>query len=390
MSFADFSAPAVFRHDRHDCVDAAAAGTPSCAARTFPFRFTGSGAEYFRIWVVNLLLSLATFGVYSAWAKVRRLQYFDRNTSLAGACFDFHGQPEAILRGRLLAVVLLASYQYAIGFSAVAGLAVGVALLLAAPFLMRGALRFRLANTSYRAIPFVFSGSVARAYRSYMGPAILFVLPGVMIAVFGENAWFTLALLLYAGWPAMYGQMKRYQYGQVRYGDLASTTSLPLRRFFGIYLLGALLLGAAAGLIYVMLVLTARHAPFPLGDVGVGVLGGSALLAGAIAAYLLLGPYQQARILNLCIAGTRFPGARFVSTLPVRPYMRLQLKNMALTLLSLGLYRPFAVVSAYRYRMEHLALHCEGGIDHVLASAHAAHGAAGDGATDFFGIDLSW
>jgi uncharacterized membrane protein YjgN (DUF898 family) len=28
--------------------------------------------RYFRIWIVNLLLTIATLGIYSAWAKVRR------------------------------------------------------------------------------------------------------------------------------------------------------------------------------------------------------------------------------------------------------------------------------------------------------------------------------
>ena len=55
--------------------------------------FTGSGQEYFRIWIVNLMLTVATLGIYSAWAKVRRLQYFDRNTQLGGAVFDFRGNP---------------------------------------------------------------------------------------------------------------------------------------------------------------------------------------------------------------------------------------------------------------------------------------------------------
>ena len=40
-----------------------------------PFRFTGTGGEYFRIWIVNVMLSVVTFGIYSAWAKARRLQY---------------------------------------------------------------------------------------------------------------------------------------------------------------------------------------------------------------------------------------------------------------------------------------------------------------------------
>src|SRR3954467_9010978 len=75
------------------------------------FEFTGTGSEYFRIWVVNLLLTIATLGVYSAWAKVRRQQYFYRNTRVGGAIFDYHGEPKAILKGRLLALFLVAAYK---------------------------------------------------------------------------------------------------------------------------------------------------------------------------------------------------------------------------------------------------------------------------------------
>src|SRR2546426_4204023 len=92
------------------------------------FSFTGSGAEYFRIWVVNLLLSIVTLGVYSAWAKVRRLQYLYRNTTVAGAIFDYHGNPKAILKGRILALGLLAAYKTAAGFSLVAAAAIGLVL----------------------------------------------------------------------------------------------------------------------------------------------------------------------------------------------------------------------------------------------------------------------
>jgi uncharacterized membrane protein YjgN (DUF898 family) len=62
-----------------------------------PFEFRGSGAEYFRIWIVNLLLTIVTLGIYSAWAKVRRLRYFYGNTYLDGHSFEFHGRPLAIL-----------------------------------------------------------------------------------------------------------------------------------------------------------------------------------------------------------------------------------------------------------------------------------------------------
>ena len=40
-----------------------------------PFIFHGNTREYFRIWIVNTLLTLLSFGVYSAWAKVRKRRY---------------------------------------------------------------------------------------------------------------------------------------------------------------------------------------------------------------------------------------------------------------------------------------------------------------------------
>src|SRR6202166_4639400 len=83
----------------------------SSARAPEPLSFTGTGGEYFGIWIVNLLLTIATLGIYSAWAKVRRLQYFYRNTRVAGAIFDYHGNPKAILKGRILALILVAAYK---------------------------------------------------------------------------------------------------------------------------------------------------------------------------------------------------------------------------------------------------------------------------------------
>src|SRR5687767_13905389 len=102
-----------------------------------PFAFTGDGHEYFRIWIVNLALTVATLGIYSAWAKVRRLQYFDRNTRLGGASFDFDGSPWAILRGRVLALGLVGSYQYAVGFSQLVATVLVAIIALLVPALVR-------------------------------------------------------------------------------------------------------------------------------------------------------------------------------------------------------------------------------------------------------------
>ena len=44
-----------------------------------PVAFTASGSEYFRIWIVNLLLIIVTLGLYLPFAKARRLRYFYAN-----------------------------------------------------------------------------------------------------------------------------------------------------------------------------------------------------------------------------------------------------------------------------------------------------------------------
>ncbi|MEN8247124.1 MAG: DUF898 family protein, partial [Thermodesulfobacteriota bacterium] len=69
-----------------------------------PFEFTGSGREYFKIWIVNILLSIITLGIYSAWAKVRRKQYLYGNTRLKGAAFEYLADPVKILKGRLFII----------------------------------------------------------------------------------------------------------------------------------------------------------------------------------------------------------------------------------------------------------------------------------------------
>ena len=382
-------------------LDAAAAAPPHPPAsavdatpRPLELSFTGSGKEYFRIWIVNLLLTIATLGIYSAWAKVRRLQYFDRNTHLAGATFDFHGDPKAILRGRVLAVILLAAYQYAFGFSLEIGLAVIAFLLLALPFLMRGALRFRLSNTVYRGLPFGFSGTARGAYLAYLPPMVTFLLPGVLLAIFPKSALVAWAMLLYLAWPLMHGWMKRYQHRHLLYGDQASHYDLPARRFYRPYLMvglfmfvGMFAFGVAMALVFGLVGAAAGGAR--AAGAAVGALLMMVLLAYFF--YLLAGPYMQVRLANLVWSGTSFPGLRIRSTMVVSEFMMLQTANTVLTLLTLGLYRPFAVVKVYRYRLAHLQLEADGDFERAVARAgRTRDGATGDGAADFVGIDLSW
>ena len=69
---------------------------PAAVAESrYPVEFTASAAEYFRIWIVNLALTIATLGIYSAWAKVRKKRYFYAHTKIDGDGFEYRGRPLA-------------------------------------------------------------------------------------------------------------------------------------------------------------------------------------------------------------------------------------------------------------------------------------------------------
>jgi uncharacterized membrane protein YjgN (DUF898 family) len=364
---------------------------PSVTAHTpLALGFTGSGAEYFRIWIVNLLLTVATFGIYSAWAKTRRLQYFYRNTHLAGASFDFRGNPKAILRGRLLGVMLVAAYHYAFGFSMATGVTVISLLLLALPFLMRSALRFRLSNTWYRGLPFGFAGSVRQAYGVYLLPVAMFVLPGALVALMPGKPMVTAVFLLYLFWPLMHGAMKRYQHAHLLYGDQHAGFTLSSATLAKPYL-RAFLAGLGVLLVFGIVVYAAIRMqsarPEGAGQL-VAIVSGAALLYLYI---LLSGPFILVRMNNLAWSDTRFPGVRIACAMKARTYLRLQVVNVVLTLLTLGLYRPFAAVRTWRYRVDHVRIEAPDGFDTATGLARRRGvTAAGEGAADFLGVDLSW
>ena len=70
---------------------------------THRFEFSGTGSEYFRIWIVNIMLTILTLGIYSAWAKVRSQRWLHGHTSLADSAFRYHARPLQILIGRVIA-----------------------------------------------------------------------------------------------------------------------------------------------------------------------------------------------------------------------------------------------------------------------------------------------
>lgn len=151
-------------------------------SRELAFTFTGSGKEYFKIWIVNLALTILTLGVYSAWATVRSKRYFYGNTWLDGANFEYHATPQQLLFGRLLALFLLGVYLLLSQFNPLANLLLIGVLSLAIPWVMWRSLQFRARMSSYRNVRFGFSGSLAKAYLIPAIPLLITLVIGVLLS----------------------------------------------------------------------------------------------------------------------------------------------------------------------------------------------------------------
>jgi uncharacterized membrane protein YjgN (DUF898 family) len=190
----------------------------------------------------------------------------------------------------------------------------------------------------------------------------------------------------------MHGAMKRYQHQHLGFGSKQASFSLPKRKFYKPYfaVLGLLVAGILFATVIIGLLTWGIIALAGTQDAPVWApLLGTVLFIYMV--YLVAGPYIQVRIANMVWSNTSFPGLTISSHLSARAYLRMQTANTLLTLLTLGLYRPFAVVRAYKYRLEHVTVQTDGSFEQTVAGVtRSSRAASSDGAADFLGVDLSW
>jgi len=336
------------------------------------FSFSGTGSEYFRIWIVNLVLSILTLGIYSAWAKVRRMQYFYRNTRLNESSFDYHGKAIAILKGRLIAVTLFASYYIFIKVMPLLGLAIGLLIASVMPYLLVISFRFRLYNSSYRGLRFGFAGSIKSAYVTFLALPIATL--------------FTLYLLA----PFTHQRIKAYQHNNSRFGQSAFSFNAGAGGFYAIYIFAFLQFIVIASLLaFGAFSMFKGHTANASRETMV-LLFVLAVYALLIVASLLIVPYFISRIQNLVWNHTELGKHRFESSLSARGLAWIIFSNFILIVMTIGLFKPFADIRMARYRIEHMALIPAGNIDEFIASEQQQVSAAGTETAEIFDLDIGF
>lgn len=373
-----------------------------------PIEFTGSGSEYFRIWIVNLLLILVTLGIYLPWAKVRKIKYFYGNTLIDGHALDFHGEPKKMLRGTVLVGIFFLLYAYAFKVSPWAGMVASVAIIALWPPLFRASLRFRLGNTSWRGLRFSFNGDLKEAVLAISVPLALFLIPVGLLSIsggavnaktdpklaMGYGLGFLAVMAVFALLaPYFFWRTKRYQHSHYNYGSLRTELRCTPEQVYAIFLkilLVMVALGLAAGVVIALTMgvsmanlRTGRTAP-AAAALAVTLF----VLVMVIVFNTVVKSYWVTKTQNLIWTRTGNPSIRFISDLALGRFVWQQFKNYALIVLTLGLYWPFAVIATQRMRIQAVTLRSRVGLDSIAAAAQANSGAMGDAAVDMFDMDV--
>lgn len=371
------------------------------AGRALPLAFHGRAGEYFRIWIVNLCLTLLTLGIYSPWAKVRKKRYFYSRTTLDDTPFQYLARPLPILKGRLVALALFLVWYVSSHFYTVALPYVVAAGFVVAPWVVARSAAFNARYSAFRNLTFDFDDRYATAFKvlNVFGLVPLAVVVAIAVVQYDGGAYASpgaadLALLISVGlvlFPWWQRRLRAYLVGGVHYGGQRARFGARTASYYGIYLLAGwvLVVGTVAviSLLYLIQSLIPAGTALPR-DAGTTARALVGLVAGYLAyaaAYTLV----QVKLANLNWNHTRLGPLRFHSDLPAPGMFRLYVTNALGILASAGLLIPWAVVRTVRYRLDHLTVTTTGAWEGFTGTGRNTATAAGAEVSEFFDMDLS-
>lgn len=396
--------------------------------REYPFSFHGNGAEYFRIWIVNVMLTAVTLGIYLPWARVRTRKYFYGNTLLNDRTFDYLARPTALLKGYLIVTIAMIVYNVVGTINPLAAIPIMLIYICVAPWLIYKSLRFKCHNSAYANVRLRFVGSLGESFAIYLGFLILIPL--------------TFGLII----PYQAYLSKKYMFGNLAVGQSESETKVEPGKFYLIYLaylipiglvfligmLAAMIIPVASGVLdkaketqgnVPAQVETAGNpadedidndAPLTAADADAGMTGNEdfdpedfdaedigapeGLMIAMIMIFyvlfilltILLQQFVFVRTTNYTMTNTTLGSCRLHSDMRARDMIWITVSNVLLCIITLGIFIPWAIVRLRKYRIEHMKLFAYGELQDFIAAKEAEQDATGDAAADFLDFELGF
>lgn len=381
------------------------------AVQTLRVRFDGHQGEFFRLWLGQWTLTVLTLGLYFPLARRRTRQYLLGHTRIGDSPLSDDTPTGPMLRSfYLVAALFLCLGLLLHQLSAVAASLASLGVIGVIPLLWGSGQRSRFMHTHWRGLRLEFTPTVMQVYAA-LAPAGLIPIglqwPRAILALGPSGTPRTAlasGLLLAAGasiplvmaWVSY--RATRLVVQGVRLGEASGRWRLTLGGFMqawlasmGVFAVAAVLVGGA-----LFMMIGGPPAVMPngrgprTGDViahALPAIVGS--MAFAVAAWSATSAWRQAslfqRLWNSTGAGQR---VRTRCDLSPWAYTRLQLRGMALGVLTLGLWHPIGLLAKYRMRVTSVTVMLKGDMEPFPRRAANSQDALGDAATGLLDLDV--
>lgn len=370
----------------------------SVAAPVRHFLFQGSGKGYFVVWLVNILLTLITLGLYLPWALVRARRYFYANTDLDGARFSYHATGSSIFIGWLCLLALYVIFFINVMYqNMVLQLCMIGLFLLFFPWLITQGLRYQMLMTEINGVRFNFYANPLRAWWVMMGCPLLIIIASVVVfSLFTTSAMSSTSigaiitliglgsLVLLLGVAIMQGVYTAQWFGMLvnnlQYGKLKFSGTFSIKKCVTIIVLSMLLFVPFIALMLYMIVpafyMMSQYTYAVGGDpeqlaMLMGPFYGKLMLAyliyiaGAIVCFIFAFVKLRSYLYSqLALEGD----IRFSSTVTVGRMFWISISNMLVCFVTLFLAWPWAKVRMTRYLLENT--HVYGDLEALTLEDH--------------------
>jgi len=377
--------------------------------------FKGSGSEFFQIWIVNLILSILTLGIYSAWAKVRTKRYLYGNTSIEGASFEYHADPITILKGRLIAFAALIVYSVITQIYPISNIVFLSVFALIVPWIIWRSTIFNAKMTSIRNVRFGFKGPLKGAYLYYLVvPVLLPLLLTALISfavllpfqtqiyaallIAATIGYISIILLFpYAHKLQMVYFINNFCYGQGRFVTKILASKFYLIDVVAFFITAALTLLALVPIIVITIVaggLAVTEQEGVLVNQYVDILIGTSLFLGLLVYVLLLSSvllgkaYLTAQLRNYVYANTKLDDSIGLSSnLNTWHLFWIYLSNFFLLVFTLGFAYSWTVIRTTRYMVETVSVNNTEALSQFVSEQQQQQSALGEEMVEAFNID---
>jgi uncharacterized membrane protein YjgN (DUF898 family) len=351
-----------------------------------PIAYTGRIGALYKLFIVNLLLTIVTLGVFRFWARTRLRRYIWANTTVGGEAFEYTGTGGELFKGFLLAIAIFLPAVIVLGVAQVFlppllsviitfAFYFGIFFLaLAGGFAAR---RYQMRRTTWRGIRFTVDGSpwafaVAMLWRVLLLPFTLFLmLPWVAAA----NLRRTLGQTRFGSLPASFVGTG---------GGLFPWMVLAVGVFFAALVPGLI---AAGGAIYaaIRMMMGNQGGQFDPSMAGTLIFGIIALYGTLFLAFALAGAVYRAATMQFTFDNLRLDATRFGFAPAIGRTVLFLIGNTLLVLVTLGLGFPWAL----HRRLQYIAagITATGSIDLAAVAQAEAGPRRGEGLADVLGLE---